>query len=459
MMGMLTTLDRFIAVRFAKPFLASIAIVILLLSLENAARLMDLLEGVERPVSLLFKFMFYLIPEYLGVGLLFAVFIATALCFRSLAVSGELDIFWSVGMSPARALRVPLLIGMAVAILHIGLRGYVQPYGERQLDALGYAAGSGELGVAIKENTFYRPSPRTTLLVDHVDREKKIFSGVFVQTRNLSVIAHHATAKNGGKEGILLTLHNGHITHQKGNGRFAVVEFGKLELPLNTKETARPRETARHRNDRVVLHGLIERLASGNDKRDTNALLASLGTRFMMATAILILPLLAFLLGVPPKRTTTAFGMGLGILLIVCFIQMVVAIEDSGTQFGLMHQVAVLTGLAAIILRMLRYQNLNGLGAIEDKLDHVVKQAWHLVARNGLRISRSTLSCSAAKRPCLRRQPPVALSSSNARAVPTATQNHQQMERNVLQSISKLSMRGLPIWWKLLILASRNCQK
>lgn len=174
---------------------------------------MDLLDGVERPAAVLFKFMFYLIPEYLGIGLLFATFLATALRFRSLALSVELDILWAVGMSPLRVLRVPMVISLAIALLHIGLRGYVQ-------------------------------------------------------TRQSSVFARSAIAKKAGRQGILLTLFDGHIYRLKADRQMSITRFGLLELPLSAQKRAKPDGTARHRNDRIVPHGLIERLPSALPDRE-----------------------------------------------------------------------------------------------------------------------------------------------------------------------------------------------
>src|SRR3546814_7198567 len=93
-------------------FLGTAAVIVLLLSLENSRRLMGQIEHVERPLSVLLELLAYLVPEYLAMGLLIALFLAVALAFRSMALKGELDILMSVGLSPWRLLRVPLLLGL-----------------------------------------------------------------------------------------------------------------------------------------------------------------------------------------------------------------------------------------------------------------------------------------------------------------------------------------------------------
>jgi lipopolysaccharide export system permease protein len=101
---MVTILDRYLGARIFRPFGASIAIVIMLLSLENSARLIGQLNEVEQPLGVLMRFMGYLIPEYLGMGIVFAVFIGASMAFRGLALSGELDVFSAIGMSNWRLL-------------------------------------------------------------------------------------------------------------------------------------------------------------------------------------------------------------------------------------------------------------------------------------------------------------------------------------------------------------------
>jgi lipopolysaccharide export LptBFGC system permease protein LptF len=48
---MVTILDRYLGARILRPFGASIAIVIMLLSLENSARLIGQLNEVEQPLG------------------------------------------------------------------------------------------------------------------------------------------------------------------------------------------------------------------------------------------------------------------------------------------------------------------------------------------------------------------------------------------------------------------------
>src|SRR3546814_10753409 len=87
----------------------------------------------------------------------------------------------SVGLSPWRLLRVPLLLGLLVAFCHAGLRGYIQPVGEQRLDALGSAIAVGNLGMTITAGEFLQPDPATVLRVEEIDAPSGAFVGLFVQ--------------------------------------------------------------------------------------------------------------------------------------------------------------------------------------------------------------------------------------------------------------------------------------
>lgn len=88
-----------------------------------------------------------------------------------------------------------------------------------------------------------------------------------------------------------------------------------------------------------------------------------------MAAAIPLPPLLALLLGVPPKRNGAALGLAVGIILIVGFIQISVAIEDQALPTCNAQQAALLLAFAATTGWLKHYQTQHGPGAIEAGLD------------------------------------------------------------------------------------------
>lgn len=374
----MSAIDLYIARRLARPFLAVSAVIVLLLTLENSRRLMALLGNVEQPVAVLIKLMLYLVPEYLGLGLLIAVFVSVAVVFRDFALQGELDIFASIGLSPRRLLRAPLMFGLAVALLHVGLRAYIEPAGEQRLDALGTSIALGNLGLSIAPGEFLRPRPGTMFHVDAVDRSTGIFRGLLVQSRSLTAAAREGRVINGGHEGVLLRLFDGHVVVTSPSGRLEVTSFQAMAMPIELMAAKPVHMTPRHRNDRLMSGDLWRAASHAPTEPERAAARAAFGSRFVTAAFIALVPLFGFALGVPPKRSTSALGLGLGIMLIVGFVQTIVAIEDGANALAPLFQVAILFGFACVALAMLRAQIRRGPGAIEAMLVSASQPARHL---------------------------------------------------------------------------------
>lgn len=395
----MSAIDLYIARRLGRPFLAVSLTIVLLLTLENSRRLMALLGNVEQPVAILIRLMLYLVPEYLGIGLLVAVFVSVALVFRSFALQGELDIFSSIGLSPARLLRVPLLFGLAVALLHGGLRAYIEPAGEQRLDALGTSIARGNLGLSIAPGDFLRPRPGTMFHVDAIDRETGVFHGLLVQSRGLTVAAREGRVINGGAEGVLLRLSEGHVVAARRGGRADVSSFRTMAMPVQLV-AARPHHvTPRHRNDRLMLNALWRAALEDRGGPERAEARAALGTRFVTAAFIALVPLFGYVLGVPPKRSTSALGLGLGILLIVAFVRAIVAIEDRAMTLAPLFQLAILLGFACLAFAMLRVQSRGGPGTIEAMLVSANRPLHHL--SRGLQIDRLMMRLPSDRRPVL----------------------------------------------------------
>jgi lipopolysaccharide export system permease protein len=127
-----------------------------------------------------------------------------------------------------------------------------------------------------------------------------------------------------------------------------------------------------------MLGDLIRAAVSERTGAGRNAARAALGGRFVTAAFIILIPFFGFALGVPPKRSTSALGLGAGILLIVGFVQAVVAIEDSANALAPLFQLMIVFGLALAALALFRYQRSQGPGAIEAALLSASRPARHL---------------------------------------------------------------------------------
>src|SRR6187551_1915458 len=116
---MLTALDRYMVRLIAVPLLASLAVAAMLLVLDRMQRLFVFVATEGGPVSVVWRMLANLLPEYLGLGIPIGLMLGCLLAFRRLATSSELDVLRAVGISYTRLLRVPYMYAIALAILNL----------------------------------------------------------------------------------------------------------------------------------------------------------------------------------------------------------------------------------------------------------------------------------------------------------------------------------------------------
>src|SRR3546814_8146824 len=88
--------------------------------------------------------------DLIPIGLMLGILLA----FRKLALSSEIDALRSVGFSYWRLLRVPYIYACALALLNLGIVGYIQPYARYAYEGLRFELRSGALGASIKVGEF-----------------------------------------------------------------------------------------------------------------------------------------------------------------------------------------------------------------------------------------------------------------------------------------------------------------
>src|SRR5206468_10295980 len=149
------------------------------------------------PVSVVWRMLANLLPEYLSLGIPIGLLLGILLAFRKLALSSELDALRGIGIGYGRLLRVPY--GFAVVLLGINLFivGYLQPYTEYRYENLRFDLKSGALGAAIRVGEFNQLGKRLTLRIDSSEHGGSQLHGIFVQMQDGKGMSIAATALHG----------------------------------------------------------------------------------------------------------------------------------------------------------------------------------------------------------------------------------------------------------------------
>jgi lipopolysaccharide export system permease protein len=362
MMAFLTTIDIYILRRLAKPLLALSGITMMLLALENTPRLLSMTNGVERPIALIARFLVVLMPEHLAFGLMVGTFLSIAIVLRELALNHELEALFALGISPARLMRVPMLIGLMLMAIHVGLRGYAEPWGERELDHIGQAARSGDLGISITAGEFRHFGAGITLLAKGVNSRTGLLSDLFVEMPDANLTAESAYIRNGGSGGVIIDLENGTLVRRNGDGGWQATRFRMMSLPINATMARPAPSPAIDRADRrtsFALLGLI--LEPGRtDEISPAVATAALTLRLGQAAFIPLLPWLALALAIPPVRSTSVAGIAVGLAMIIAFIESGnMLVGTAHPILGMSALVALFASLIGIVLLLQRSQGLD----------------------------------------------------------------------------------------------------
>jgi len=298
-----------------------------LLMLEKMLRLMEFVSSEGGPVTIVFRMLVNLIPEYAGLAIPLGLMLGILFAFRKLATTSELDVLRAVGWSYTRLLRVPYMITLVLLALNLLIVGYWQPlarYGYEQLD---FELRSGALGAAIKVGEFTTLKDKVALRIEESQDDGRRLIGIFARVANdkgqvLSISAREgrflADAEN--RDTIIFRLTDGTIVQEMPGEAPRVLSFARDDLPIDLPRI----EEFRARGDESREYLLPELLELG--WRDQNVApikrvegQAAFNYRIVEVVMMLMLPLLAVALAIPPKRSTSSLGVFVSIVMVVAY--------------------------------------------------------------------------------------------------------------------------------------------
>ena len=325
-MKFITATDRYILRLVLTPMFGVFIIAASLLMLDKMLTLFDIVAQQGGPVSIVFKMLANMLPEYASLAIPLGLMLGVLLAFRRLAVSSELDVMRAVGLGYTRLLRVPYLITLALVIVNFAIVGYLQPYARYYYEELRYELRSGALGASIKVGEFTTLQGRMALRIEKSEDEGTRLEGIFarITDRNgqvLSISAHEGRflANKENRDTIILRLTDGMIVQDPVKTSPRVLSFSRHDLPIDLPAIEKFR--SRGNEDREYI--LPELLRIGWADNSSRAMRiqsqANLNYRMVEVVMMLLLPLLAVALAIPPKRSTSSLGVFVSIVMVVAY--------------------------------------------------------------------------------------------------------------------------------------------
>jgi len=322
----LTRIDRYLARLIFVPLVATLALAAMLLLLDKMLRLFDFVVSEGGPVDIVWRMLMNMVPEYLGLGIPVALLMGVLLAFRRLALSSELDVLRAVGLSYERLLLVPYLYALALLAANVAIVGFVQPYAEYAYQGLRFELRSGALGASIKVGEFTNMGRRMTLRVERSEGEGHVLHNVFVRAEDRSGRSIAVTADHGSflatrdEDTIILRLQNGRLVHNAPTYPVPrVLSFRSHDIPIDLPAI----DAFRRRGvgiEELTLPELARTAAApGTPAAQRIASRANLHFRLAQVLMMLLVPLLAVALAVPPKRSSSGAGIFLGLIFVVSY--------------------------------------------------------------------------------------------------------------------------------------------
>ncbi len=355
--------DRYLARNIAVPLIGTLVLAAMLLVMEKMLRLFDFVISAGGPVSVVWRMLANLLPESFSLGIPIGLLLGILLAFRKLALSSELDALRGIGIGYGRLLRIPYVFAVGLLLVNIAIVGWVDPYARYRYEGLRFDLRSGALGASIKVGEFNDFGKRMTLRIERSEDKGTRLLGIFTALDDKSGTRIAATAAEGqflstdDPQTIIFRLKRGRLV-QEGEGFSTprTLSFESYDLPINLPEVDPFRGRGNERKE-LTLPEVYDRAYGGAaaDAGDQRATRANLHFRLVEVAMMLMLPLLAVALAVPPKRSHSSLGIFVGIVMVVTYHKINQYAESAGAQGRLQPELALwlpFLALVALILWM-----------------------------------------------------------------------------------------------------------
>ncbi|MCZ8173076.1 MAG: LPS export ABC transporter permease LptF [Brevundimonas sp.] len=325
-MKSLPAIDRYILRLVLMPMFGVFVLAASLLVLDKMLKLFDFVATEGGPVSVVFRMLANLLPEYASLAIPLGLLLGILLAFRKLATTSELDTMRAVGLSYTRLLKVPYMITVVLLVINLFIVSYVQPLSRFYYEQLQFELRSGALGASIKVGEFTTLQDKMALRIEQSRDEGRELRGIFARVSTgkgqvLSISAREGRflALKDSPDTIILRLTDGQIVQDSPGQQPRVLSFSRHDLPIDLPALERFRARGEGERERFLPELLQIGWSDRVSEKVRNESRASLNFRLVEVAMMLLLPLLAVALAIPPKRSTSALGLFLSIVMVVAY--------------------------------------------------------------------------------------------------------------------------------------------
>tara|TARA_B100000586_G_C20074293_1_gene412272 strand:+ start:33 stop:932 length:900 start_codon:yes stop_codon:yes gene_type:complete len=287
------------------------------------------------------------------------------------------------------------MITAVLMAVNIALVFFVQPVSRFTYERLEYDLRSGALGASIKVGEFNTIADRMALRIESSEDDGRELKGIFARVANDKGQVLSISAKSGAflattdnPDTIILRLTDGTIVQDTGSQDPRVLTFTRHDLPIDLPAIEEFRARGEDEREYILPELLRMGWADDEPKIKRAASQASFNFRLVEVVMMALMPLLAVALGIPPKRSTSALGVFISIVMVVAYHK----VNQYGEDVGALGMVDPILALwvpfllfAALILwmyyRVAFVPGGQAIGALENWFSKVAKRITKLFRR------------------------------------------------------------------------------
>jgi lipopolysaccharide export system permease protein len=317
-------LDRYLAREILLPFAAALLFLTQILLATQILAQADLLFGSGVSLVDLGLVILGLMPHFLGFVLPVAFLLGAVLGVGRLAEDREVMALGAAGLSPARLVRVPLLLGALLAAGGVWLSLSLEPAGMRAVRIRLNEIVKRNVTNDVRPGTFYDQIPGYTLYAERVRGGR--WENVLIHDRSTESAPMLALARRGRLEPVgageemRLVLEDGEVHREEPDtDEYATAAFGRAEVMIGLGTTLKDRSSLARSSVEFRLEDLRARIADAEQRGDRKEALRFEGflhRRISSPLVVLAFAILAVPLGAT-RRGGRAFGIGATFLLVV----------------------------------------------------------------------------------------------------------------------------------------------
>jgi lipopolysaccharide export system permease protein len=347
-------LDRYILRQMLGTMGSVLAVVISLMILEHLPRLLEITSQSGHRAYIVAHTVAGLLPEYGGIALPVGLLLGIALTVRKLTLRGELDVIEACGIAPSRWMRFPILLSATVSLLTIINQGWLAPAGESRIAEIGQRMADGEFGHRLQASQFIDLGSGNTLLFERIDAATGDLVELFLRADGSTFTARRGRFWQLPSGATAIELRDGQAV-QDGDAR--VLDFARFTYRVDAAEDA---------SDEASTDALLKRVDIGLLWADgsTSSRSAVYG-RCLWAALVLFVPLLALILGKPPRRQLGAVGILAGVICLVLGLKMVAPLIDGHAGEPEVLAVGILATWGVFVFGLIRAERVFGQGFVD----------------------------------------------------------------------------------------------